>query len=77
MITPPTPANEADRLAALHGLRILDTPHEERFDRVTRLARYVFDAPITLVGGLEKITGWRGRSGEVSSAAADSATWSI
>ena len=29
--------NETDRLAALKALKILDTPPEERFDRLTRL----------------------------------------
>jgi len=33
-----TQTPEADRLAALRSLDILDTPAEERFDRITRLA---------------------------------------
>jgi len=28
---------ELDRLAVLNGLGLLDTPEEERFDRITRL----------------------------------------
>jgi len=28
---------------------VLDSPAEERFDRITRLARRVFDVPIALV----------------------------
>lgn len=43
------PPNEAQRLAALRALRILDTPREERFDRITRLAQRMFDVPIALV----------------------------
>ena len=39
MIAPPYPENETRRLAALHALRILDTPPEERFDRITRIAQ--------------------------------------
>lgn len=33
---------EAARLRALHELRVLDTPREERFDRVVRMARDIF-----------------------------------
>ncbi|MDA0172224.1 ATP-binding protein [Solirubrobacter taibaiensis] len=40
---------EADRLSALHALNILDTPPEERFDRLTRIASAAFDTPIALV----------------------------
>jgi serine phosphatase RsbU (regulator of sigma subunit) len=36
-----TPKEEA-RVRALHGLQILDTPREERYDRVVRIAREVF-----------------------------------
>lgn len=38
MISPALPGNEPERLAALHGCGILDTPSEERFDRIVRLA---------------------------------------
>ncbi|MNS09163.1 Autoinducer 2 sensor kinase/phosphatase LuxQ [compost metagenome] len=58
MMIPPKPANEADRLASLYSLRLLDTPHEERFDRVTRLARYLFDVPITLVSLVDVNRQW-------------------
>ena len=43
MIIAELPVNEAARIDALHSLRILDTPREERFDRLTRLARRLFD----------------------------------
>lgn len=49
MIAPPLPANEAERLRALHALQILDTPAEERFDRLTRLVAQFFDTPMSLV----------------------------
>lgn len=42
MIPPGTPEDESRRLAALRALRILDTPAEERFDRITRTARRLF-----------------------------------
>ena len=37
------PINEEARLAALHSSALLDTPPEERFDRITGLARQLFD----------------------------------
>jgi signal transduction histidine kinase len=40
---------ERARLTALHALRILDTPAEERFDRITRTAARVFGVPIALI----------------------------
>jgi PAS domain S-box-containing protein len=49
MLEPPVPFDEAARLATLRALKILDTPPEERFDRVTRTAARVFDAPYSLV----------------------------
>jgi len=41
--------SESQRLEALHDLRLLDTDPEERFDRLTRLARRLFAVPIALV----------------------------
>ncbi|MDP9316181.1 MAG: PAS domain S-box protein [Chloroflexota bacterium] len=49
MPLPPHSADEAVRLAALHGLNILDTASEERFDRITRTAARLFDVPIVLI----------------------------
>jgi len=42
MIKPPIPVDELLRLETLRKLQILDTNPEERFDRVTRLAKRVF-----------------------------------
>lgn len=39
MIKPPIPSNESQRLQTLRDLNLLDTAPEERFDRVTRLAK--------------------------------------
>ena len=50
ILQPPIPANESDRLAALRELGILDTPREERFDRITRTAQRVFGVPIAMIG---------------------------
>ena len=43
------PANEAERLAALWNLGILDTEPEARFDRLTEVACTTFDVPAALV----------------------------
>ena len=42
MIKPPTPVDELLRLETLRNLKILDTDPEERFDRITRLAKTLF-----------------------------------
>ena len=42
----PLPANEAQRLEALRALNLLDTPPEERFDRITRLAARILNVPM-------------------------------
>ncbi|MBF0461215.1 MAG: PAS domain S-box protein [Magnetococcales bacterium] len=49
MRTPDRPIDEEERLAALRALHILDTPSEERFDRLTRLAQYILQTPIVLI----------------------------
>jgi hypothetical protein len=41
--------SEQLRVAALHELGLLDTPPEERFDRVVRLAKRIFDVPTVAV----------------------------
>jgi phosphoribosyl 1,2-cyclic phosphodiesterase len=43
------PEKESDRLAALYRLALLDSAPEERFDRLTRLAAGLLEAPVTLV----------------------------
>lgn len=50
--------SEQDRLQALHDLGILDTPPDERFDRLTRLASKLFDAPIALVSLVDSDRQW-------------------
>lgn len=49
---------ESDRLSALHALNILDTPPEERFDRLTRLASAAFDVPIATVTLIDEHRQW-------------------
>jgi GAF domain-containing protein len=52
------PADEAARLWALRGLDLLDTPAEERFDRLTRLAAALFDVPVALVTLVDRERQW-------------------
>src|SRR5437016_4694822 len=54
---PPMSPDEAARLAALRRLQILDTPHEERFERLMRLAARLLDAPIALISLVD--AGWQ------------------
>ncbi|WP_375054928.1 EAL domain-containing protein [Zobellella sp. DQSA1] len=49
---------EAGRLQSLHDIQLLDTPPEERFDRLTRLARRLFDMPIVLVSLVDEKRQW-------------------
>lgn len=70
MKAPALPADESYRLAQLRALNILHTPAEERFDRLTRLARRLFGVPIALVSLLEEDHQWfksvAGQSGETA-----------
>ena len=54
----PLPQDEEQRLAALHNLRILDTPKEQRFDRLTRLAAGILGVPIALVSLVDRERQW-------------------
>jgi PAS domain S-box-containing protein len=45
----PLPPNEAVRLESLRALHLLDTPPEERFDRITRLAARILGVPSAYV----------------------------
>ncbi len=58
MLKPHLPSNEADRLRLLESLNILDTPPEERFDRLTRIAQHILQVPITLVSLLDAERQW-------------------
>ena len=49
MIEPQIPKGEKERLETLRTLQLLDTEPEERFDRLTRLAKRMFGVPISLV----------------------------
>jgi len=58
MIPAPFPENESKRLASIQALNILDTPAEERFDRVTRIARRMFDVPFSVVTVVDANRQW-------------------
>jgi phosphoribosyl 1,2-cyclic phosphodiesterase len=55
---PPIPDDEAERVAALKRLGILDTTPEERFDRHTRIAAALFRVPIALVSLVDADRQW-------------------
>ena len=58
MKAPDTHKNEQSRIKALRSLNVLDTPSEERFDRLTRLAKRMFDVPIALVSLVDENRQW-------------------
>lgn len=58
MMEAPIPKNEAARLEALKKLKLLDTPPEERFDRITRIATQIFGMPISTVTMVDENREW-------------------
>jgi signal transduction histidine kinase len=54
----PLPDNEIDRLTALYALDILDSPAEQDFDDIVKLASNVCDAPMSLVSLLDSDRQW-------------------
>ena len=58
MQAPDTPLDEARRLAALYATRLLGTPPEDAFDRITRMAARLLKMPIALVSLVDKETQW-------------------
>ncbi|MES2346109.1 MAG: sensor domain-containing diguanylate cyclase [Pseudomonadota bacterium] len=49
MSAPQMPANEAQRIHVLHSLGLLHSAPDERFDRLTRLAKRLFNVPVAKV----------------------------
>ena len=49
---------EQARIAALHKLKLLDTPAEARFDRIVHLAQSLFEVPIALVSLVDTDRQW-------------------
>ncbi len=54
----PVAPDEEHRLAALHRLRMLDTPREERFNRFVEQAREITATPIALVSLVDSHRQW-------------------
>jgi diguanylate cyclase (GGDEF)-like protein/PAS domain S-box-containing protein len=50
--------DEAQRLQTLRSLRILDTPPDQRFDRIARVAAHVFGCPEGMIGFLDETRLW-------------------
>lgn len=58
MKKPDYPSDELTRLHSLKALNLLDTLPEERFDRLTRLAKRLFNVPIALVSLIDAERQW-------------------
>lgn len=58
MQKPLKPLDEQTRLATLRSLDILDSLPEERFDRITRLAKRIFNVPIALISLIDDDRQW-------------------
>ncbi len=58
MLAPPKPIDEHARLDDLLASRLLDTAPEERFDRLTRLARNLFGVQTALVSLVDRDRQW-------------------
>lgn len=54
----PIPANEAERLRALRDLLILDTPPEQRFDRIVQFAAEEFEVPVAMLTLVDSDRQW-------------------
>jgi PAS domain S-box-containing protein len=59
---PPIPthstADEQYRLEAVRALRLLDTPPEQRFDRITELVKGMFDIPVVSISLIDDRRQW-------------------
>lgn len=58
MIPAPIPGNEVERLMALRELLVLDTPPEERYDRIVQFAAAEFGVPMALISLLDSDRQW-------------------
>ena len=74
MTPAPVPADEADRLNALRDLLLLDTPPEERYDRLARFVAEQLNVPIALLtlwmgnaSGSSRVWAWRQQKPPVTS----------
>lgn len=58
MLKAPKPLDELIRLETLRALNLLDSDPSERFDRVTRLAKRLFDIPVALISLVDADRQW-------------------
>ena len=58
MIEAPKPSNENERISYLREMRILDTPLEERFERITRIVCRSLDVPISAISLVDEERQW-------------------
>ncbi|NYE59607.1 GAF domain-containing protein [Duganella sp. 1224] len=58
MLPAPIPDYDKERLAVLRDMLILDTPPEERFDKIVAFAAQEFDVPIALISLLDENRQW-------------------
>ncbi len=58
MVAAPLPPNEKERLEKLNLYRILDTPPEDAFDRITRIVAETIGVPIALVSLVDEDRQW-------------------
>lgn len=56
--TPDKPQDESRRLSTLRSLNVLDTPHEERFDRLARMAKRMFNVAFAVVSLVDENRQW-------------------
>lgn len=58
MQAPQKPVTEDARLAALRATHLLDTPAEDRFDRITRITQVLLGVDICLVSLIDANRQW-------------------
>lgn len=58
MIPAPVPPDDAERLRELDVLGLLDTPAEERFDRITRMLSLAMGVPISYISLVDRDRQW-------------------
>lgn len=58
MQEPGLPEDEAERLATLNSMNILDTPRHDRFDRYTRISTRIFDVPVAVISLIDRYRQW-------------------
>ncbi|NBS14802.1 MAG: GGDEF domain-containing protein, partial [Verrucomicrobia bacterium] len=57
-VIPVIPLDEVERQKALDDLRLVDSPQEERFDRIVQLTQLLFQVPIAYISLIDKDRQW-------------------